>query len=84
MNLTDNKVHIRLDTLKDVTDFSRMMSHQPGSFAVENRTGSRRVDAKSVIGIMYAMMDFGEEMFLVRDSKGDTPWPADIRLFMIA
>ena len=63
------RAHIRLTSQAEVMTFIQNLSKYNDNFSIENRTGAHRVNAKSVIGVMYTMFDFPEEMFLVNDSR---------------
>lgn len=63
------RAHIRLSNQAEVMTFIQNLSKYNDNFSIENRTGAHRVNAKSVIGVMYTMFDFPEEMFLVNDSR---------------
>ena len=63
------RAHIRLTSQAEVMTFIQSLSKFNDSFTIENRTGVHRVNAKSVIGVMYTMFDFPEEMYLVNDTR---------------
>ena len=63
------RAHIRLSNQAEVMTFIQNLSKYNDNFSIENRTGAHRVNAKSVIGVMYTMFDFPEEIFLVNDSR---------------
>ena len=62
------RAHIRLSNQAEVMSFVQNLSKYNDNFSIENRNGVHRVNAKSVIGVMYTMFDFPEEMFLVNDT----------------
>ena len=73
-----DRVHIRLRTQAELLEFIQGLSGFEDSFTIECRSGMQRVNAKSVIGVMYTMFDFPEEMYLVNDThKGVIPAFAD-------
>ena len=63
------RAHIRLSNQAEVMTFIQHLTKFNDKFSIENRKGTHRVDAKSVIGVMYTMYDFPEEMYLVNDSQ---------------
>ena len=69
MNRPYTRAHIRLNNQNEVIDFISALSKFEDAFAIEDSTGKHRVNAKSVIGVMYTMMDFPEEMFLVNETN---------------
>ena len=62
------RAHIRLTSQAEVMEFIQGLSRYEDSFSIESRSGVHRVNAKSVIGVMYTMFDFPDEMYLVNDS----------------
>ncbi len=80
MNTIHARAHIRLTRQAEVIEFIQILSKLEDSFSIENRSGVHRVNAKSVIGVMYTMFDFPEEMYLVNDTR-DGVMPAAIDPF---
>ena len=64
-----SRAHIRLNNQTDVLNFVTALSKFEDTFSIENANGKHRVNAKSVIGVMYTMMDFPEELFLVNETN---------------
>ena len=63
------RAHIRLNGQAEVMAFVQGLSRYEDSFSIESRSGLHRVNAKSVIGVMYTMFDFPDEMYLVNDTS---------------
>lgn len=63
------RAHIRLNTQAEVMTFVMALSKFEDHFSIENGKGNHRVNAKSVIGVMYTMMDFPNELYLVNDTN---------------
>ena len=63
------RAHIRLRGQAEVMAFVQGLSRYEDSFSIESRSGLHRVNAKSVIGVMYTMFDFPDEMYLVNDTR---------------
>ena len=63
------RAHIRLSNQAEVMSFVQNLSKYNDNFSIENSTGVHRVNAKSVIGVMYTMFDFPEDMYLVNDTR---------------
>ncbi len=63
------RAHIRLTNQAEVMEFIQGLSKFNDTFSIESRSGLHRVNAKSVIGVMYTMFDFPEEMYLVNDTR---------------
>lgn len=64
-----SRAHIRLNSQTEVIAFIQELCKQDDSFSIENMNGNHRVNAKSVIGVMYTMLDFPEELYLVNDTN---------------
>ena len=62
------RAHIRLTSQAEVMTFIQGLSKFNDNFSIENRSGVHRVNAKSVIGVMYTMFDFPDDMYLVNDT----------------
>ena len=63
------RAHIRLTSQAEVMEFIQGLCRYEDAFSIESRSGMHRVNAKSVIGVMYTMFDFPDEMYLVNDSN---------------
>ena len=84
------RAHIRLNNQNEVLDFIAALIKFEDTFSIENATGKHRVDAKSVIGVMYTMIDFPDEMYLVNETNSgyippfvDNYRPVDTKIFKI-
>lgn len=77
-----SRAHIRLNNQQEVIDFIRQLNGHPDTFTIENRDGTRRIDAKSVLGVMYFTFDLQDEMFLVNESN-DGMIPAFVDQFRV-
>ncbi len=77
-----SRAHIRLTNQAEVLDFIQGLSMLEDSFSIESRSGMHRVNAKSVIGVLYTMFDFPDELYLVNDTH-DGVIPAFIDQFRV-
>lgn len=68
MNSYHTRAHIRLTSQAEVMEFIQGLCRFDDSFSIESRSGQHRVNAKSVIGVMYTMFDFPDEMYLVNEN----------------
>lgn len=70
MNMEHTRAHIRLTTMKDIDTFVSALNGDGTSdrFTVENFNGSLRINARSMNGVIYAAMDFNDELFLVNET----------------
>lgn len=64
-----SRAHIRLTSQAEVMQFVQCLSRSDDVFSIENKDGSRRIDAKSVLGVLYFTFDLQDEMFLVNESN---------------
>lgn len=62
------RAHIRLTNQMEVQEFIHGLSDHEDAFSIESRCGKHRVNAKSIIGVLYTMFDFPEEMYLTNDT----------------
>ncbi len=72
-----SRAHIRLNNKADAESFVQTLSNYDDTFYIEDFGGKRRVNAKSLIGVINAMLDFNDEMFLVNNADGAIPNPID-------
>ena len=69
MNSCHARSHIRLTSQAEVMDFIQRLCRCEDVFSIENRAGTRCINAKSVIGVMYTVLDYPDEMYLVNETK---------------
>lgn len=66
-----NRIQVRLDTQKDINEFVALASTIEEPIYLEDGT-HYRADAKSLLGVMYGMMEFKELWVLSESDKLDT------------
>lgn len=68
------RAHIRLNTMKDIEVFIDQLNRIGGTdkFMVEDFESKQRVSARSVVGMLYAMTDFNDNMYFVNESNDGT------------
>jgi hypothetical protein len=76
------RAHIRLETRKDIFDFLSLMTSLQDFYYIENSTGEIRIEASSMLGVVYATADFGEEMYLVNNTN-DGDFPAQLNKYRV-
>ena len=76
------RAHIRLNSQADVIELVQKLSKLDDDFVIENNKGTHRINAKSVIGVMYTMLDFPEETYLVNETN-DGALPACIDIYRV-
>ena len=71
------RAKIRLDTNKEVIRFVQEINSD-GSiihYVIENEDASYRVSARSLLGVLYASAEFGNNLYLVNETN-DNDFPA--------
>jgi hypothetical protein len=65
------RAKIRLNTMKEIETFIDQLNRIGGidKFMVEDFDGKQRVSARSVVGMLYAMTDFNDDMYFVNDTN---------------
>lgn len=76
--MAHTRAHIRLNNQNEAMGLVQALCNQRDDFSIENFNGDRRINAKSIIGVMYATLDFNDEMFLVNDAGGVIPSSVDV------
>lgn len=64
------RAHIRLNTMDEIKTFIDQFNRIGGidKFMVEDFEGNQRVNARSLVGMIYAMTDFNDNMFIVNET----------------
>lgn len=75
--MVHTRAHIQLNNQSDAMNLVQILCRYEDSFSIENFDGSRRVNAKSILGVMYAAIDFNNAMYLVNDVGGVIPGAID-------
>lgn len=78
------RAKIRLNTMKEIETFIDQLNRIGGTdkLMVEDFEGKQRVSARSVVGMLYAMTDFNDNMFFVNDTT-DGVFPNFIDMYRI-
>ena len=65
------RAHIRLNTMDEIKAFIDQLNRIGGSdkLMIEDFEGNQRVSARSVVGVLYAMTDFHDNMYFVNDTN---------------
>lgn len=65
-----SRAHIRLITMSEVNEFVKTINSDgtTSHYVIENADGSLRVNARSLEGVLYASVDYNDEMYLVNDT----------------
>ena len=91
MTKTHIRAHICLSNQNEVLNFISALSKFEDTYSIENAAGKHRVNAKSVIGVMYTMLDFPDELYLVNETNNgyipafvDSYRPVESQVYQIA
>lgn len=78
------RAHIRLNTMDEIKSFIDQFNRIGGvdKFMVEDFEGKQRVNARSLVGMIYAMTDFNDNMFIVNETTDGT-FPSFIDAYRI-
>ena len=62
-----SRSHIRINTTKEATVFVSQLNSDSTAdkYVIEDASGSQRVNARSLLGVIYAMTEYCDEMYLV-------------------
>ena len=76
------RAHIRLITTSDVTSFVSQINADgtTDKYIIEDFNGIQRANARSLLGVIYAMSDFNDELYLVNMSR-DGIFPSFIDVY---
>lgn len=66
--MSGKRAQIWLRNGEEAAAFVQMLSRLEDSFTIESRTGTRSVNAKSLLGVFYSMLQIDDEMFLVNNT----------------
>lgn len=75
------RTHIRLLTMSDVNEFIKILNLSNDSFRLETADCEHKVDAKSLLGVMYMSAEHGEDIYLVNTSNKNGTHPSAICKF---
>lgn len=84
MDFKHSRAHVRLMTMKDIDVFISALNRDGTSdrYTLENFSGTLRINARSLNGVIYAAMDFNDELFLVNETH-DGVYPNSINEFRV-
>ena len=73
------RAHIRLNTTTEATELISMLNSDGTAtrYTIESFDRTQRVNARSLLGVLYAITDFNDEMYFVNETD-----PASIPSFL--
>ena len=74
-----NRAKIRLITNQNAVDFVSTINSDgtANKFSLENFDRSYRVNARSLLGVLYFITEHGDDTYLVNDNNGQIPSSID-------
>ena len=78
------RTHIRLMTMKDIKNFVELLNTDGTAdrYTIENTSGSLRINARSLEGVIYAAIDYNDETYLVNETNAGV-YPSGIDEYRI-
>ena len=66
-----SRAHIRLNTTAEVSAFVAQINTDgtTDKYIIEDFNGTQRANARSLLGVIYAMSGFNDEMYLVNMTR---------------
>lgn len=80
-----SRAHIQLTTMKDIETFVSTLN-QDGTtnhYTLEDFDGNVRVNARSILGVIYFISEHGDDTYLVNDSDPFYNFPQQIDQFRV-
>lgn len=78
------RAHIRVNNPTEAAEFVSKLNSDgsTNSYVIENKDGKHRVNARSLLGVIYACTDYSDSMYLVNDSD-DGNFPSFINDYRV-
>ena len=79
IKMEHTRAHIRLMTNQDAVDFVSILNSDGTAikYSLENFDGTRRVEARSLLGVLYFTTEHNDDTYLVNDTNGEIPTTID-------
>lgn len=77
------RVRLKLENRADAFALVERLREQEDTFAIESRSGVCKVDAKSLLGVIYTMLEFLDGIYLVNETHAGEI-PASVCCFLAA
>lgn len=73
------RAHIRLMTNQDAVEFVSILNRDgtANKYSLESFDGSRRVEARSLLGVLYFTTEHNEDTYLVNETNDEIPTGID-------
>ena len=66
--MSKDRIHIRLNSRSEALELVQQLSGLEDSFSIESQSGTLCVNAKSLLGVLYTMLRFGDGLYLVNNT----------------
>lgn len=78
------RAHIRFNTTQEATEFVQFLNSDGTTtkYIITDNTGTYRTNARSLLGVIYAMTDFNDHMYLVNETE-DGVFPGTIDKYRV-
>lgn len=78
------RAHIRLNTAKEVQDFVATLNSDGSidKYVIRDTNNHYCADARSMLGVLYAMSEFNDAMYLVNETE-DGKFPSTIDKYRV-
>ena len=81
--MSGNRAELRLRSGEDVYALVELLRRMDDAFSIESLTGNRKVNAKSLLGVLYMMLEYLDGMYLVNETHAGLI-PAGVSCFLAA
>lgn len=78
------RAHIRINTTREAAEFVQKLNSDGSvnKYSIVDDTGLYRANARSLIGVLYAMTDFNDNMYFVNETE-DGAFPSTIDMYRV-
>ena len=65
------RAHIRINTTHEATEFVQAINADGtvNKYVITDASGAYRANARSLLGVIYAMSDFNDNMYLINETE---------------
>ena len=65
------RAHIRLNTTQEATEFVQNINADGTAhkYTITDNNGHYRANARSLVGVIYAMTDFNDHMYIINETE---------------
>lgn len=81
--MSKDRARLCLKSGSDALELVSQLRNMEDAFYIESCSGSRRINAKSLLGVLYTMLDFMDGMYLVNDTHAGC-FPPSLGCFLTA